>query len=103
MKLPKEAPHYMIFIRDIEHKVTFDFDPGESQWFDARAGVGSPGYGPELQITEIDPPIELTEAEAEAVEQEIMDRIIEDSREAEEAYAEGQYEAFCEERKWRDL
>ena len=33
-----------------EVEVEFDFDRGESQWFDARAGVGSPGYGPSVEI-----------------------------------------------------
>jgi len=82
MKRFKPLGFQTVTIRDQEYKVTFDFDPGESQWFDARQGVGSPGYGPELQITEVEPPLdfELTEAEADAVEQEIMDRITEESR-----------------------
>ena len=71
----------MITICDAEHKVTFEHDPGESQWFDARAGVGSPGYAAYVEILEIDPPIELTEAEADAVEQEIMDSIDAEARE----------------------
>lgn len=37
-----------------EFKVYFEYDPGESQWFDARAGVGSPGYPPSIEITEVD-------------------------------------------------
>ena len=97
MKPPKLAPHYMIYIRDVEHKVSYDFDPGESQWFDARAGVGSPGYPAHVEIVEIDPPIELTEAEADAVEQEIMDRITEESREYWDGVAEAYREARCDE------
>lgn len=37
-----------------EIKVYFEYDPGEDQWFDARAGVGSPGYPPSVEITEVD-------------------------------------------------
>lgn len=42
----------------VEFKVYFDYDKGEEQWFDARAGVGSPGYPPSIEIlataTEVD-------------------------------------------------
>jgi hypothetical protein len=37
-----------------EIKVYFEYDLGEAQWFDARAGVGSPGYPPSVEITEVD-------------------------------------------------
>lgn len=37
-----------------EIKVYFEYDPGEAQWFDARAGVGSPGYPASIQIKEVD-------------------------------------------------
>ena len=33
--------------------VRYEYDPGEEQWFDARQGVGSPGYPPEFSVTEI--------------------------------------------------
>lgn len=38
----------------VEFKVYFDYDPGEDQWFDARAGVGSPGYPSSIEITGVD-------------------------------------------------
>jgi hypothetical protein len=38
----------------VEFKVYFDYDPGEDQWFDARAGVGSPGYPASIEIMEVD-------------------------------------------------
>ena len=38
----------------VEFKVYFDYDKGEEQWFDARAGVGSPGYPPSIEILEVD-------------------------------------------------
>ena len=38
----------------VEFKVYFDYDPGEDQWFDARAGVGSPGYPATAEITGVD-------------------------------------------------
>ena len=33
--------------------VRYDADPGEEQWFDARAGVGSPGYPGGVAVTEV--------------------------------------------------
>lgn len=33
--------------------VRYDADMGEEQWFDARAGVGSPGYPASICITEV--------------------------------------------------
>jgi hypothetical protein len=33
--------------------VRYDYDEGEEQWFDARAGVGSPGYPGGVFITEV--------------------------------------------------
>ena len=33
--------------------VRYDYDEGEEQWFDARAGVGSPAYPGGVAITEV--------------------------------------------------
>ena len=48
--LPEE---FELYEGDRPVMVRFDYDLGEEQWFDARAGVGSPGYPPSLEITEI--------------------------------------------------
>ena len=39
---------------DKPFRVRFDYDEGEDQWFDARAGVGSPGYPASVEVTEVD-------------------------------------------------
>ena len=39
---------------DRDFRVRYEFDPGEEQWFDARAGVGSPGYPAEVSVIEVD-------------------------------------------------
>lgn len=50
MKLPNELE---LCHEDIEFRVRFYYDPGEKQWFNARAGVGSPGYDASVEITEV--------------------------------------------------
>lgn len=51
--------------------VEFDADRGEPQWFDARAGVGSPGYPPSVTITGFWEGDEYTSIEG--LEQQIFD------------------------------
>lgn len=66
---------------DQPFRVRFDFDEGEEQWFDARAGVGSPGYPPSVEITAIDRGMGWAPVEAypllnlDSIEQQVMDRI----------------------------
>ena len=50
LKLPTELE---LCHNDQTFLVRFDYDRGEDQWFDARAGVGSPGYDPFVEITEV--------------------------------------------------
>ena len=52
MKYPTEMQLQMPDDRLV--MVRFDYDTGEQEWFDARAGVGSPGYPPSVAITELD-------------------------------------------------
>lgn len=52
MKLPTEIELFLD--DDTPFRARFDYDRGEEQWFDARAGVGSPGYDPSASITEVD-------------------------------------------------
>ena len=61
--------------------VRYDFDEGEEQWFDAKAGVGSPGYEASVEICEVllpgcdwmssDAP--LPQVNLSAMRQEILD------------------------------
>ena len=50
MKLPDELS---VTVGDGEFLVRYGYDRGEDQWFDARAGVGSPGCPAEVWITEV--------------------------------------------------
>ena len=77
MKLPTELE-----LRDQDDnpfRVRFDYDRGEQQWFDARAGVGSPGYDPSVCITEVnfggkwESPEVYPQLNIEDCEQEVMD------------------------------
>ena len=83
-----------VFIDDKPVLARYDYDPGEDQWFDARAGVGSPGYPPELQVTEVNfgtgwEPVEnYPQLNIEAIEQAAMDKEDEIAREYWEGYAE---------------
>jgi hypothetical protein len=92
MKQPKTPPYYKVFVRDVEVKAYFDFDPGEEQWFDGKAGVGSPGYPPSLELDHVEPAMELTPEEVDAVEQELMGKITEAQNEFWAEYAEAMRE-----------
>jgi hypothetical protein len=78
MKVPE---HLIVTLRDQEVRVWFDFDPGEDQWFDARAGVGSPGYPASIDNISLDldnttkSDWVLTDAELEDAEQQIWDQL----------------------------
>ena len=49
MNLPTEIE---LFRSDESFFVRYEYDEGESEWFDAKAGVGSPGYAPFVEIYE---------------------------------------------------
>jgi len=51
MKLPNELE---LWYEDTPFRARFDYSRGEAQWFDARTGVGSPGYDPYVVINEVD-------------------------------------------------
>lgn len=89
MSLPTELEFFDA--DDNPYRVRFDYDRGEQQWFDARAGVGSPGYDPSVDVTEINfgdgwkTPDEVPGFDFAKCEEEVMDRLIEleDSERAE--------------------
>jgi hypothetical protein len=84
--------------------VRYDYDPGESQWFDHRAGVGGPGCDPWVEISEIKTddgwrtPDELPEMDLEAVEEALMARIGEMQAERDHERADALYDAMREDR-----
>lgn len=65
----------------VKLRVRFDYDAGEDQWFDAKAGVGSPGHPASIEVTAVDfgrgweSPETYPQLNIEACEQEIMDTI----------------------------
>lgn len=66
---------------DTEFRVRFDYDRGESQWFDAMAGVGSPGYDPCAMVTEVnfgagwEDPEAYPQLNINQIESEILERL----------------------------
>lgn len=88
-------------------KARYDADPGEDQWFDARAGVGSPGYPPSVEITEVnfgggwETPDAYEQINWQAYEQEIMDRLAESEAEEEAARAEALVQDLQTWKDWR--
>ena len=78
MKLPTEME---LWHDDTQFRVRFDYDRGEEQWFDARAGVGSPGYPPSVSINEVnfggkwEAPENFPQINLDACEQEVMEKL----------------------------
>ena len=82
MKAKVKLPEFFeLFHEDVEFKARFAFDQGEDQWFDASAGVGSPGYPASVCMTEVnfgsgwESPENFPQLNIEQCEQEIMDKI----------------------------
>ena len=80
MKLPIEMA---LWHEDTNFRVRFDYEPGEAQWFDHRAGVGGPGYDPSVAITEVnfgkgwESPDAYPQLNMTACEQEVMEKLAE--------------------------
>ena len=98
MKLPTELE-----LRDQDDKpfrVRFDYDRGEQQWFDARAGVGGPGYDPSVCITEVnfgggwESPETFNPIDIDGWENEVMDKLIELEAEEQAARDDAEYSRF---------
>ncbi len=82
--MPSRRPEEFIlpFRGHEQAAVTFGYDPGEPQWFDARAGVGSPGYPPSVEWIEVSlgaegvlGESELTDEERDALETVILEKM----------------------------
>lgn len=73
--------YFELFHNDQPFKAAFDYDEGEEQWFDAKAGVGSPGFPPSVCLNEVDfgkgweSPNNYPDLNVEAVEQQIIGKI----------------------------
>ncbi len=94
MKLPNELE---LFSEDTAFRVRFDYDRGEPQWFDARAGVGSPGYDPSVSITEVnfgagwELPDAYPQLDLAACESEVMEKLADLEADENAARCEAEY------------
>jgi hypothetical protein len=99
MKLPTELE---LWHEDTQFRVRFDYDRGEAQWFDARAGVGSPGYDPSVSITEVnfgagwESPDAYPQLDIAACEAEIMEKMAALQSDVNAARYEAEYNAWNE-------
>ena len=111
MKKYVQPEREMFFSDDSEVIVRYDYDPGESQWFDAKAGVGSPGYNAEVCITEINlgdgfvsiDKSGLDDAEIERLEDRLMVDISEEEEKINAERDEAEYNAWNEKLSLEDL
>lgn len=99
MKLPTELE---LWHDDTPFLVRFDYDRGEASWFDARAGVGSPGYDPFVEITEVnfgsgwESPDAYPQLNLSACESEVMEKLADLEADEQAARDEAEYNAFNE-------
>lgn len=91
---------------DTTFRVRYDVDMGEDQWFDARAGVGSPGYPPSVEVTEVnfgngwESPEVYPQLNPDAIADEIMDILTEIQGVANAEAAEAEYQAWQDAKKY---
>ena len=100
MTLPTKM---IINVDGLQMHFRYDADRGEDQWFDARAGVGSPGYPPSVMVTEVsldgvtwNDPEMYPQLNLEAIEQEIMDKLAALEADENAARDEAEYQAWEE-------
>ena len=95
------APEKTLFLHDDrEVVVRYDYDKGEREWFDHRAGVGGPGCDPSVTITEIDlgdgfvapDRCGLPQRTIDGLEEQLMNRLCDEEEIAEGATAEAEYQ-----------
>jgi hypothetical protein len=106
-----KLPEFTVFHGDDEVPCRYEYDAGEEQWFDARAGVGSPGYPGGAWVTEvciagqwIDVESELfTQEQRDQWDQRITDLIIEHESAINAERDEAEYEAWQESKKWGEF
>ena len=99
MKLPTELE---LWHEDTAFLVRFDYDRGESQWFDASAGIGSPGYDPSVSIYEVnfghgwESPEAYPQLNISVCEDEVMQRLTDLEADENAAREEAEYNAWNE-------
>jgi hypothetical protein len=101
-----KLPGLKVFYGDAEVPCRYDYDPGEEQWFDARQGVGSPGYPAEVSVTEVYVGGEWVDAgnfgidQCKDWEQQIDDQLVEHFEAENAARDEAEYAAHEEMKLW---
>jgi hypothetical protein len=113
MKKYVQPERKMYLSDDREVIVRYDYSPAERQWFDARAGVGSPGCDAELCITEINlgngfisidqSGLDDAEIEIERLEDRLMVDISEEESESNAAFEEAEYNAWKDSRSLEEV
>ena len=99
MKLPTEME---LWHEDTPFRVRFDYDRGEQEWFDARAGVGSPGYDPFVSINEVnfgagwESPDAYPQLDLAACEADVMGRLVDLEEDEQATRDEAEYNALGE-------
>ena len=99
MTLPTELE---LWHEDTPFRVRFDYDRGEAQWFDARAGVGGPGCDPSVCITEVnfgngwESPDAYPQINFDAFEDEVMEKLAGLEADEQAARDEAEYNAWNE-------
>ena len=111
MKKYVQPERVMYLSDDREVIVRYDYSPEERQWFDAMAGVGSPGCDAELCITEINlgngfvsiDQSGLDDAEIERLEDRMIVDIAEQEEKINAERDEAEYNAWNEKLSFDDL
>ena len=111
MKKYIQPEREMFLSDDREVIVRYDYSLEERQWFDARAGVGSPGCDAELCITEINlgngfvsiDQSGLDDAEIERLEDRLMVDIAEEESERNAEFEEAEYNSWKDSRSLEEL
>ena len=88
---------------ELSIRVKYDYDRGEQQWFDAKAGVESPGYDPSVCITEVSingsawtTPDVYPQIDWDRYEQQVMERLIEWEADENAARDEAEFQHWCD-------
>jgi hypothetical protein len=107
MKLPTEMT---VTIGEQDVSVRYDYDRGEPQSWNGLTGVGSPGYDPCVEITEVrfpagawETPDRYPQIDWSMIEDEVLQRLAELYVEEQAAYSDYMYDCAREDRMfWRN-
>ena len=99
----KYPDHFDLSDDELSIRVKYDYDRGEQHWFDAKAGVGSPGYDPSVSITEVSidggawtTPDAYPQFDWERYEQQVMEMLIELEADEQAARDEAEFQHWCD-------